>query len=290
MPSILDGSRPATVPVRLPVAHLSVSSLQRFWRCPEDWRRHYILGHRDPATGAMALGGAVGAAIAHHFSARRDGTRLTATHARDSFQHAFDLAARDARFEGADDAERTAHAAALRGRGEAVLAAYLRSSLVAELEREEVIAVEACHELAFPGAECSVVCYLDVVTAAGTIVDVKVKAKHLSDAEARRDIQARAYVLARRLAAANDGDTAPSRHFVFHSLRHGDKPDARAVPESGLVFGDRELDAFQRRLVVTARRIAECHRTGDWGYATALGWWCSDRCTHWTDCPGGSGD
>lgn len=275
---------PPTVPVTLPVSHLSVSSLQRFWRCPEQWMRHYLLGEREPTNGAMALGTAVGQAVAHHFSARLAGAPIAKTEARESFHHAFDQAGAEAIFDGATDAERRTQAADLRSRGERVLATYLDSSLVAELEREQVIAVEPRHELRFPGAEWSFLAYLDLVTAAGTIVDVKVKAKHLGEGEARRDPQARGYVLARSLANGN----RQRPRFVFHCLRHGANPEARAVPAHGLSLSGAELAAFQQRLILTARKIAECHRTGDWGYASPQGWWCSERCAFWGDCPGGA--
>jgi hypothetical protein len=282
-------AHPITVPAQLPVRQLSVSSLQRFWRCPEDWYRHYVLGHREPATGAMALGSAVGQAIAHHFSARLAGEAIDKTQARESFHHAFDLAAIQAVFGGDDDAARRTTALDLRERGEQVLATYLSSELVSDLEREQVVAIEPRHELAFPGAQWSFVTYLDLVTAAGTIVDVKVKAKHLGEGEARRDAQARAYVLARRLDEGGRAGGPPPQRFAFHSLRHGARPEAIEVPGGGFLPGDRELDAFQRRLIVTARQIALCARTGDWGYASPMGWWCSERCAHWNDCPGGAG-
>jgi hypothetical protein len=278
-----------TVPAQLPVGQLSISSLQRFWRCPQDWYRHYVLGHREPSTGAMALGSAVGQAIAHHFTARLAGDAIDKTQARESFHHAFDLAAAQAIFEGDDDRARRRTALELRERGERLVELYLASPLAAYLERDEVVAVEPRHELAFPGARWSFVAYLDLVTAQGTIVDIKVKAKHLGEAEARRDLQARAYVLARRLdEAGREGGPAP-RRFAFHSLRHGTRPEAIEVPEGGFLPSDRELDAFEQRLIVTARQIADCARTGDWGYASPMGWWCSERCAHWNDCPGGAG-
>jgi hypothetical protein len=111
--------------------------------------------------------------------------------------------------------------------------------------------VEPRHELAFPGTQWSFVAYLDLVTAKGTIVDLKVKAKHLGDAEARRDPQPRAYVLARRLDEAGRDGGPPPRRFVFHSLRHGRNPEALAVPDGGFLPSDLELQAFQARLILT---------------------------------------
>src|SRR5215210_1211423 len=55
-----------TVPRRLParydgqpLRHLSPSSYSRFLLCPEDWRRHYLLGERVAPNGAMFLGSRV---------------------------------------------------------------------------------------------------------------------------------------------------------------------------------------------------------------------------------------
>jgi hypothetical protein len=274
---------PATVPALLPVRHLSVSSLQRFWRCPEQWRRHYIDHQREPATPAMLLGKAVGEAVAHHFSARLAGTPIGLAEVIESFACALELGCALATLDigvapltakGLED---------LRERGIAVLTTYLRSPLVAQLEAEGVVAIEPRHELRFPGAQWSFLAYPDLVTARGLMVDVKVKARHLGEGEARRDPQARAYALARTLDPACGG---PVR-FAFHSLRHGANPDAKAVPENGMTFTPSELAGFQARLVRTARLIAECERTGDWGYASPQGWWCTERCPAWRSCPGG---
>jgi PD-(D/E)XK nuclease superfamily len=285
MPSTTLTVAPPTVPIALPVRYLSVSSLQRFWRCPEQWRRHYLLREREPSSPAMLLGKAVGEAIAHHFSARLAGAPLQGTEAREAFHHALELACALASLASTTPLVSPSELADLRERGEQVLATYLASPLVAELEAEQVIAVEARHELRFPGAQWSFLAYLDLVTAKGTVVDVKVKARHLGEGEARRDPQARGYALARTLEPDSDPERPPK--LVFHSLRHGRNPEAKAVPTDGIVHTAGELAAFQARLVRTGRLIAECMRTGDWGYASPQGWWCSERCPAWTSCPGG---
>jgi len=283
MPPTASATAPVSVPAVLPVRYLSVSSLQRFWRCPEQWRRHYLLREREPASPAMLLGKAVGEAIGHHFTARLAGAPLKGTEARESFHHALELAAAFAALDG--NGLNGAELADLRTRGEQVLAIYLASSLVAELEAEQVIAVKQRHELRFPGAQWTFLAYLDLVTARGTVVDVKVKARHLGEGEARRDPQARAYALVRSLDPTADPERPP--RLVFHSLRHGKNPEAREVPEGGIIHSAGELAAFQARLVRTARLIAECARSGDWGYASPQGWWCSERCPAWRSCPGG---
>src|SRR3954451_17539198 len=50
---------PRRLPARYdgqPLRHLSPSSYTRFLLCPEDWRRHYLLGERVAPTAAMSLG------------------------------------------------------------------------------------------------------------------------------------------------------------------------------------------------------------------------------------------
>jgi len=229
------------------------------------------------------LGSAVGQAIAHHFSARLQGSALGATEARASFHAAFQLAAENAVFDGADAAERQRSAERLRARGDQLLAHYLASRLAARLEREQVIAIEPRHELRFAGAQWTLIAYLDLVTAQGTIVDVKVGERHRSRSDARHDPQARAYVLARGLCTGG-----PRPRFAFHSLRHGANPDVAAIPGEPMRFTDAELAGFQQRLIVTARQIARCYASGDWGYASPMGWWCSQRCVAWQHCPGGA--
>jgi hypothetical protein len=46
-----------------PMRHLSNSSYTRFLLCPEDWRRHYLLGERFAPSGAMFLGNRVDGAL-----------------------------------------------------------------------------------------------------------------------------------------------------------------------------------------------------------------------------------
>ena len=58
------------VPARLPVSHLSHSSLALFWRCPERWRRRYVLRERESVGGPAVIGKAVGAALTARFAAQ----------------------------------------------------------------------------------------------------------------------------------------------------------------------------------------------------------------------------
>jgi hypothetical protein len=50
-----------------PLAHLSHSSVTRFWLCPESFRRYYVCGERSAPTGAMFLGRQVDDAITLYY-------------------------------------------------------------------------------------------------------------------------------------------------------------------------------------------------------------------------------
>ena len=57
---------PRRLPVRhdgQPLRHLSHSSYSKFLLCPDDWRRHYLLGQRTPPSAHMFLGARVDDAL-----------------------------------------------------------------------------------------------------------------------------------------------------------------------------------------------------------------------------------
>jgi hypothetical protein len=52
---------------QLPVAHLSASSLTMAQRCPEQWRRRYVLGEKERPGAALVLGGAFHSTQEHNY-------------------------------------------------------------------------------------------------------------------------------------------------------------------------------------------------------------------------------
>jgi len=234
------------VPAHLPVSQLSHSSLSLLWRCPERWRRRYVLRERESVGGRAVIGKAVGAALTARFAAQIAGHSLSLTDADDLYLAEFDDAAPAAFFKDKEPP------AVLRRQGRQVLVAYL--SRVAPTLRP--LSVERKVELRFDGAQWSFVGYLDVEDASGEVIDLKVKARHLSQAEADHSAQASAYLLARSL------EGRPARRFAFHSLRRGAKRADIQVVATERSQG--QLEAFERRLAQTARAIARCVETGAW--------------------------
>jgi hypothetical protein len=80
------------VPVHLPpnhrgyeITHLSVSSLNKFRTCPDDWRRHYLLGERGPQSGYLIIGNRVDDALSAYFKEMMAGTKLDQEQVVDAF-------------------------------------------------------------------------------------------------------------------------------------------------------------------------------------------------------------
>src|SRR3954470_24122993 len=81
---------PRRLPARYdgqPLRHLSPSSYTRFLLCPEDWRRHYLLGERFAPSGAMFLGGRVDDTLTLYYSRILEhGERLSLDQLRDAYR------------------------------------------------------------------------------------------------------------------------------------------------------------------------------------------------------------
>lgn len=267
------------VPRRLPVRTngtrletLSLSSLVLFWRCPERWRRRYLEREREPQSGAMIVGKAVGAAITQHYAAQMAGDALSAGDADDICAAEFDESALRPETEfGEDDADE------LREHGRAALDAYL-SELAPEVRP---VSVEGKAELRFAGAEWAFVGYLDVEDESGTVIDVKVGKKHVTDATARRSPQVTSYLLARAM------EGRPAERFAFHSVRRGAKRGEHCVVVPTERNGG-QLRKLEERIAQSARQIVRCAETGEWPLSTPDGWWCSGgMCAFWASCPAG---
>jgi len=55
--------------------HLSFSSINKFYSCPEQWRRHYLLGERTPTNGNMLYGSVMHKVVEIGALAKRDGKK-----------------------------------------------------------------------------------------------------------------------------------------------------------------------------------------------------------------------
>jgi hypothetical protein len=221
----------------------------------------------------MLVGKAVGAAITAHFAARIAGESLSETEGDDLCGAEFDeRAAQPLTDFGQEKPDQ------FREQSREALRAYLTTLAPAVRPRS----VERRFELRFDGAEWSVLGYLDVEDERGLAIDVKVGAKHVSEARARRDPQATAHALARLMESGHLGS------FEFHSIRRARVSSGErciAVPAERT---HAQLAAFEGRIAQTSREIVRCAETADWPLATPDGWWCAQgQCSFWPGCPGG---
>jgi hypothetical protein len=278
-----------------PIAHLSHSSYNRFALCPEDWRRHYILGERHPPTGAMFLGRRVDDAITLYYRQILErGERLTVEQVKDAYRDRWraDLEAERASL-GIGWEQELREEGAFKLGLDAIELTFER--LVPHLG--EPVAVQRKVEyLLAPGLEWSVLCYLDLETlrpdnaqTVPTVVDYKVKTTPLTQYKADHDFQPAVYLAGRWLEAD------PATAFAFAQIA---KPGPRRKQMSAaLVTTSRSVGQLRgalARIAQVARQIVVSYeRFGPdepWGFADPSGWKCSARyCEAWGSCPGGAG-
>jgi PD-(D/E)XK nuclease superfamily len=144
------------------------------------------------------------------------------------------------------------------------------------------VSVERRFELRFDGAEWSVIGDLDVEDESGDTIDVKVGAKHVSEARAESDPQPTAYELARRAEGRREG------RFLFHSVRRGTIRSGERCLVVPAPRSEERLTAMEARIAQTGREIARSAESGDWPLSSPDGWWCAPgQCRFWSGCPGG---
>jgi len=291
---------PRRLPARYdgqPLRHLSHSSYTKFLLCPEDWRRHYLLGERIAPSGAMFLGSRVDEALSTYYRQLLErGDPLALEQLKDAYrdQWARQLAAEHDKL-GVDWHDELGEQQAFRIGLDAIELAF--AELIPHIGRP--VAVQRKLEFALaPGLDWTVQGYLDLEALrpeqtdgepVAAIVDFKVKATPLSQARADHDAQASLYLAGRWL------ERDPAREFWFAQIA---KPGLRRKQISAsLVSTTRtsgQLRGALARIAQAASQIVGCYeRFGPdrpWGFADPSGWKCSARyCSHHRVCPGGGG-
>jgi uncharacterized protein (DUF2267 family) len=269
-----DSAGGLVVPKVLPVSSLSKSSIELFERCPEAWRRKYVLDEEEPTSGAMAAGKAFGATLAAYFQEKRDSRVPTDAEVDERMAAELEQFLASATLKPKEDAEKIRQ-----GARDAVLA-YIETFG----SKLSAVATERKMRLRFPGCEWSVVAYLDLETEDDRVIDYKLKAPgghHMSETDALKDLQATLYTLGRKL------EGAPAADFAFHSgLSH----EPSTVPRWKEIPAPRtelQLANCVKRIALVARQIARAVASGDWGYRTDS-WFCGPNfCPSFASCPAG---
>ena len=281
-----------------PIGHLSNSSYTLFLACPDAWRRRYLLGEKQPPSGAMFLGSRIDETLTHyyrHWLERRERLGLRELKRFFGANWKQQLAAENDKLGVAWD-ERLDRHTALKLGVKALVIAF--EELVPQLG--EPVAVQRRVEFHLAaGLEWTIEGYLDLETRRPVlgaeelveeIVDYKVKAgSAITDTAAARNPQASLYLAARWL------EGRPAARFQFaQTLIPGAR---RKTLATSLIPTERNVAALRSmlaRIALAASEIAALYeRYGPdrpWGFADPTSWKCGPRyCQHWATCPGGAG-
>lgn len=257
--SVIDITPQVTVdpPSRLPVEHLSLSSLRQFMMCPEKWRRRYIDKEVEPASGKMVLGSAAGAALAQHYGTQIEtGHGLSTEELLDEFCDEYeDRTTREEVIFTGDTPGR------LKDSGAIALAVYHR------LIAPEImpVSVEREFTLSWPGVEWVLTGFIDLEDDEGLVRDYKMTGKRLTQKDADADLQPTVYLAARR------AEQDPAAGFRFDTMVRTKQPTAEVVTTERT---DQQLDLLTDRVFTLAREIAWRTETDTWSGAAPNTWFC----------------
>jgi hypothetical protein len=277
---------PLEVPLQLPQRRygrhyrldvLSPASIRLVEKCPEQFRRRYLLGEREPSNLSMTRGSVVGDALAHFFAGQIKGERMSRSDLDDLVISLFAEKIAEAVLTDEDDPDLA------RAQCRAGAADYLEEIAPSV----EPISVERRASFRFlEEQEWTFVCYFDL-ECAGQVPDLKFGEHRVDKARASKDLQATAYSYL-RWAEGSEAE------FVFHSgllERPEDEPRWAVVPAPR---GVGHFRGFEQRVARAARLIAHLDQTepGEWPMSSEWGWWCAPRegtrgCPYWNRCPVG---
>lgn len=266
---------------KLPVSALSVSSIRELRKCPERWRRRYVLNEYSPPSGPMLAGSAAGAAANatdHHYIG--EGEFLDPAATLDVFSEEWDerLEREGEDADWGDDKPGTV-------KDLTAQALDLYANKLEDLPKP--IAVEREARLVYEGIEF--VAYLDREQNDGSIADRKVSGKRAPAGSADADLQATAYMAVRR-AEAEDGLASEPTGFEFHRLIRQKKAisEQTAAEVEPTDRTNDQLDVFLAGLYGAAREIEWRMENDSWAFASDSAWWCSKKsCGYWSQCAGG---
>jgi hypothetical protein len=282
-PALVD---PLSVPVELParrygrrmrLTSLSPASIRAFEKCPEAFRRQYLLGQKAPPNLSMTLGSVVGDTLAHYFAGRIAGRAPTTAELDDLVLELFAAKIAETELGPQDDPDL----------GKAQCRGAVADYLTEVAPSVEPVSVERRASFRFNAEQLwRFVCYFDL-ECAGVVADLKFGRSSIKEERAYRDLQATAQTFM-RWAERNPAE------FVFHAAtlerpEEGPRWQVVAAPRSRA-----QLLGFQHRVAQVARMIAHLDATepGAWPLSADFGWWCAPRvgtdgCPHWDRCPVG---
>lgn len=265
----------------LPVERLSPSSIEGFWKCPEQWRRERVMREPSFATAEKVFGSAFHKAAEHNFRAKID------THedlpvqemrdvAGDSFTSVVAETLEEQEIRWYDDKPHVIQAGVITAVVGTDRAPGYHQVLAPTIQP---VAVERWTEVETP-VGVPLVGKIDVETDTGQLVDLKTGKKAKVQIDLDKSIQATSYLWAR------EQEGQPAAGFAWHTAIRTVKPQQQELLTSRTA---RELRMFERLLEVTANTILDYQaRYGDdgpWPGTSPLSWFCTPKqCSFWGQC------
>lgn len=278
--SLADADAAAERP--LPVERLSPSSIEGFWKCPEQWRRERIAKEPRFSTADLIFGSAFHRAAEHNFRQKIDSHEdVPVDEMRDAAGEAFNTVRQEATDAGEEirwydnkpnDVQQGV-VNAMVGVGSAPGYLQVLAPTVQPVAVERWVEVDTA--IGVP-----LVAKIDVETDTLAIRDLKTGKKARTQADLDSNIQATANLWLRE----QEGD--PASEFGWHVSIKTKTPGHQ---ELATTRTQGELRQFEQLLVVTANQIHDyMGRYGPdaaWPGTSPMAWWCSRlQCSFWESC------
>jgi hypothetical protein len=263
------------------VERLSVSAIDRFWKCPEQFRRERYDQELAAMRASALFGRAFHRAVEVNYEAKKH-TRedLDVKTMRDisggSFTEERDKVIGKQELIWDRKENELQQAVITSVVGNSSRPGYLQT-LAPTVQPVEVERwVEVPTEYGFP-----VVAKLDVEEERGEVIDIKTGTKRRNQTDLDNSIQGTGYLWLR----AREGN--PASNFTWHLAIEKKTPEYQDMT-TGRTAG--QMAAFERLLETTARTMRfyweQFGPDGPWPGASESGWWCSQKaCSFWKTCP-----
>lgn len=271
-----------TLPEGFPVAHLSPSSIDSFWKCPEQFRREKIDKEARPSSAELIFGSAFHRAAETNFLQKID------SHEDIPVQEMRDLAG-DSFNTVLEEEKGTREIVWHDNRPNDIQAGVVTAMVGTEslpgyhqvlAPAVQPVAVERWIRVDTP-AGIPLVGRIDVETVDLNMIDLKTSKRAKTQADLDKSTQATSYMWARQ----QEGN--PSAVFSWHTAIRTVKPQQQELMTRR---SERELGQFERLVQVTVDAIVHnlemYGAEGPWPASSPLAWWCAPtQCSFYPSCP-----
>lgn len=254
--------------------HFSPSSIDGFWKCPEQWRRERIGFDRMATTSKQIFGSVFHRAAEHNFAQKIDShedlpVEQVQERAGDAFNEVLDEEIGKREIVWGTDKPNEIQQECIRAS-----ASYHKNVAppVQPIAVEHTFRVDL---LGFPFTG-----RIDVVTEDRRIIDLKTTGRRKVQGDLDKDTQASGYLWARR----EEGFAAPD--FSLHVAVRNKTPTQQTLSTTRTGGQLDQFEELTRVTLATVRHYLDVYGPdGTWPGASPLGWWCSQKnCSFWQSC------